>query len=332
MAEYRAPLALTALVAAVALAPIFRPPADRILVPAKIAPPEPAPDPLGLRIVKDIPGAQLRHASANGQFMTAVDPDARTLTLTRFGRPVWTIALPQDAPPENVLISGDGRRVVLVNYYTPGWNHYTGGNGRDLVILDEDGEILAAYQADDVAMPGLTTPYDSFTRPSLGVVPETLRLDEDQKTATFLRTGVRSHSGSPFAPLWLAPIAIRLSDGAQLALTEEQKADIVAPYLHLMRSRLATATGLDRLEAIWAVAELADTRSLPALTRIIESPDDGTSDSSDLHIQAARSLTQILGPDADRYIRQATNESDHKQNWRDALEAAQSMKYELSLP
>lgn len=333
MAEYRAPIALTIAALAIAIAPILRPtlksePPEKILVPAKIARPEPYDGWEEIDWSSTFPSGppQVMHASDNGRFLTLLDIERHTLTLKELGRPLWTIKWPQAAPPIETLIANDGRRVVLVGYESKGWHGDEGGDGREFVLLGEGGRILAAYRAHDITMDGLETANYGFEcgGETLGLESPTLRLDPSQRHVLFLRSGVKHSFCYPMDPRWLVPISIRLSDGAQMALSEDAKEAIVAPYRDRIRAELEDPKSKDRFSAVLTVAELSDRQSIPALVQIIEGPYDGTQDTADLHLYAARSLAQILGPGANAFINQRIKTRAHAQNWRRALKAANS--------
>lgn len=303
MAEYRAPIVLTLAVLAIALAPVARVKPvrkERVLVAPHIA------------VANDLYGPwrgdwigfgwepQEIRASSNGRFLTFLDSEKQTLTLKELGRPLWTVKWPQDSPPAQVVITDDGKRVALLDYQTTGFHGGEGGNGRHFVLLGEHGEILAAYGAEEILMKGLVSPtYDRGPgQKMLGVEDETVRIDSSQERLVFLRHGVDKDWFWP-EPLRLVPIAIRLSDGAQLALSEEESREIAAPYLTKMRAQLSSGEADKRYRAAVALGELADHESVLALTRIIEADDDTNDETRSLHDACRRSLSQILGERAE---------------------------------
>lgn len=86
--------------------------------------------------------------SSNRRYVVRVTPSRRAslYRCDRRARPLWSLRLP--ALPGHVLVSGDGRRVALINM---AYGNHRDPSAQVVTVLGKRGERLAAYQLDQVA-------------------------------------------------------------------------------------------------------------------------------------------------------------------------------------
>lgn len=200
--------------------------------------------------------------SANGSFAVIQDETRLGLKSVRKGEILWTAPFPQDAPPRNVRVTNDGRRVILQDYLRSGRHGELGGNGRSLVVLGEGGRTVAAYRLGDLLTESELISCGYYEAHGLILTPNRVWIDGGRLMiycTTWDLLGGKLGMG----------LCFDLESGKELPLTLVQLKAMRDRSAELNRGALARAKGDEMYTAILEAQYLEDRRSLPILLRLI---------------------------------------------------------------
>lgn len=242
------------------------------------------------------------HPSANGRFLLAVDVKAGVLSLKEGEQVRWSVKWPQGAPPYTVRVSDDGKRVVLMGTYHEGEHGEIGGNERDLVILKEDGQMLAAYRGSDLRLEG-----NLSSTKGLRFAEETVQIDPATNQLRFLRS-ILDDTHYPEEPVFLnVPMAFDLETGDQVEVLPGERDALEAPLRAAIREKLASKDAHVREQGAEQAGVLRDKDSVPQLLKLLDDKavtalyqygDNPQRELPGVRIAAANALALILGKEA----------------------------------
>jgi len=249
--------------------------------------------------------------SRNHEYKLAIGFKKSTLILRHGKQELWQIKWPQGALPEQAFVADDGSRVVLIDTQ-PGSGDLAplaDGNGLKLVVLDQRGEVLKGYRADDIYL-GDKYSADPEGMPtyhaSIGCPIEAFRFEPKTKEFTFLQFA--REPGIHPEEEWgrLVPVSIDLVNGQQVRANEQVGNALMKDVSELPRQDPMYLDDNKELSFAFMKASKGDKSAIPVLRKYL---DDQSASGTEMRgkkyfalhdnqTNAAISLAKLMGKDA----------------------------------